>query len=176
MQYRKHNVYKNLIAASTMDVDMAWEILVNEINELALDQPTKLTAAITASGLKTNTRPTAKSLSVLVLNNIYTNKALRKNLVAAIAQRHKDPFVNADGGDVGDENALLKAVDDTVADKETLKPADIKKMLLEDLTAKQKQKGLSTGITPIKFLFGAAVVTGIIYLGYKVLYKKSIAA
>jgi hypothetical protein len=177
MQYRKHNFYHNFTTAVGCDKETAWEILVNEINELVVDQPSKVIAILKTSGVSVSSNPSASKLTSTVIDQIYTNKQLRTQLVSLITQRHKDPYVNA-GGSVYEKSAVdasevLATANTLIDDKQPdLTKAAVQKMASNDLRSKQAQKGLKVGVNPVKFLFGLAVVSGVLYLGYKFVLPK----
>lgn len=99
MQFQKHNFAHNFLNAVETDKPVAWDILSNEINELILDHPKAVIAALTQAEVKTFQNPSAKDLLLAVHDNFYTNEKLRRHVLTLIGKRHTDPHFNADGGD-----------------------------------------------------------------------------
>lgn len=97
-QFQKHNFAHNFLNAVETDKMVAWDVLVNEVNELILDHPQAVRAALEQSGIKIQEKPTARQLLDAVHGGIYENDKLRPRIMRLIAKRHTDPHFSADGG------------------------------------------------------------------------------
>jgi hypothetical protein len=173
MQYSKHNFYHNFITSATADQKMAWEMLANEINELALDQPSKVIEMLNANGIKVSSNTGTTKLATSLLEGVYTNKTVVIDLTKLIKQRHNDPYINAGGGvyEKSDASAdeIIKNINTILSGKDVLTKEETKKILLIDLKSKLSQRGVKVGISPIKFIVTVAAISGLCYLGYKLL-------
>jgi hypothetical protein len=99
MQFQKHNFAHNFLNAVETDKPVAWDILVNEINEIILDMPADVKAALTSSGIKVPGNPNSSDLLELVHEGIYENEKLHKEILKVIAKRHKNSHFNANAGE-----------------------------------------------------------------------------
>lgn len=98
MQFQKHNFAHNFLNAAATDKPVAWDILVNEINEIILDMPAGVKDALTSSGIKVAANANASDLLSSVHDGFYVNDQLRNKILKLIAKRHTNPQYNADGG------------------------------------------------------------------------------
>lgn len=171
MQYKRHNFYQNFLNAGKSDIGAAWDMLTNEIAELAVDQPSKLIEALRTAKVQISDNASAKSLCVLAIDNLYKNTAFKTELVKQIAIRHKDP--NVSGSRVAitgkQQNELAVIVDNIIKDETGQVPAaTAKKLVLTNLASKQQARGIKP-TSPLKVLAVLSLITGAIYLGHKYL-------
>lgn len=177
MQYRRHNFNQNFLNATSTDTDVAWEILVNEVNELSIDQPSKIIAVLRKNNIKVADNTSAKTLSLTVFDKIYTNPALQKDILDLVAIRHTDPYVNADGLTTGPTTAsadIIAATDSLIKDTTGLTKTQVKKLVTDDIKSKLDQKGIKAGINPLKILFFVGLVSAVAFTIYKIVKKQPI--
>jgi hypothetical protein len=98
MNYARHNFTHNFLNAVAVDTMAAWDILVNEINEIVLDYPKDVEKAIRDSSMRIHNNPSPKDMVDVIHDGIYENKELQKRITKLIAKRHTDPHYAADGG------------------------------------------------------------------------------
>lgn len=106
MQYQRHNFAGNFLNAVETDKPGAWDILINEINEIILEHPKEVHGAIVRAGLKLPPKATAKDKLDVIHDNIYSNEGLRNSLLRLVAHRHKDDMFSADGGEF--DNVMIE--------------------------------------------------------------------
>ncbi len=99
MQCRKHNFSHNFLSAVGSNKLAAWDILVNEINEVILEFPKETTKAIRDSGLRIHDNPSPKDMVEVIHEGIYVNGELRTKLLKLISKRQANPHYSADGGE-----------------------------------------------------------------------------
>lgn len=105
MQYQRHNFAHNFLNAVGADRLAAWDILVNEINEIVLEYPKETEKVIRDNGMRLHSNPSPRDLVDVVHEGIYVNEPLRKAILKIIAKRHSDPYYAADGG--AHDNAII---------------------------------------------------------------------
>ena len=98
MNYSRHNFQHNFLNAVAVDTMAAWDILVNEINEIVLDYPKDVEKAIRDSSMRIHNNPSPKDMVDVIHDGIYVNKDLQSRITKLIAKRHTDPHYAADGG------------------------------------------------------------------------------
>ncbi len=154
MQYRKHNFLHNFLTAAAVDQYEAWEIIANEINDLALDEFSnkKSIDYLTRSGVKVPLNVTFRELAILLFENMYVSQDQRQLLMSLIIDRHGDPYVDSKGG-VYDQFTLPIERDPTVALEKLLTRADAEltkeqalDLLKKDLVNKQQMRNIKVPI------------------------------
>ncbi len=98
MEYRRANYAHNFLNAVDTDHMAAWDMFVNELNELLVNDKAAVTKAIRDSGLRIHTNDSLKVMSDLIHDKLYTTPALRSNLNKLILSRHKNAEISAEGG------------------------------------------------------------------------------
>lgn len=99
MQFQRHDVLQNLNnALATKDTEMAAAVLIDEVNELVLDHPAEVKSMLEKSSVRVSSKPSHEELATLVVENWDTNPAIHKGLAQLIVQRHSNPYVHADAG------------------------------------------------------------------------------
>ena len=168
MQYQKHNFAVNFLNAIETDHELAWDILVNEVNEIILEYPQDVEKAVRDAGLRLHSNPSPKDLVDVIHEGIYVNEDLRKNILKIISFRQADPHFSATGGEydkvlvdgvekkdfnadgdlLNDDNGMLNIMGSklfsNVKDKlnGALDKQKTKSMMSNNLAAKEKQKNL----------------------------------
>lgn len=198
MQYPRHNFAHNFLNAVATDKVAAWDILVNEINEIVLEYPQDVNKAIKDNNLRIHSNPSPKDMVDVIHDGIYSNEGLRKALLKLIAKRHADPNYAADGGPydkildsnidgdlLNDDGELINAAGDGMKKLVETKGTDTeiaadkkesKKLMSDNLAAKESQKGLpvsrTKGTLPKWAKVGIAVaVVGLVSWGIYAAYK-----
>lgn len=197
MQYQRHNFAHNFLNAVETDKRTAWDILVNELNEVILDFPKEVEQAIVKAGYRLPSKASAKDKLDLIHDHIYRDENLRKSLLRIVAKRHTDPHLNADGGDYDQviENPDFNMAGDAISQdegtlnfvfegakrlvgnvKDKVGTAANKLQAADNLAAKEKQRNLpvsrskgtlSTGAI-VGISIAAATVIGLaIYMVYR---------
>lgn len=170
MQYQRHNFAHNFLNAVGTDKVAAWDILVNEINEIVLEYPKEVETVIRNSNMRLHSNPSPKDMVDVIHDGIYVNKDLRKKLVKLIAKRHADPHYAADGGpydkvlenpDLNSDGDLLnedgelinfvnEATDKLFSDAGgEAEKKETKKLMTDNLAEKEKQKSLPVSSSKI---------------------------
>lgn len=98
MHYRRANYAHNFLNAIDTDHVAAWEMFINELNELLVNNRAAVVQAIRDSGLRVHTNESLKVMSDLIHDKMYTMPELRANLNKLILARHKDEMISAEGG------------------------------------------------------------------------------
>ncbi len=98
MEYRRANYAHNFLNAIDTDHLAAWDMFVNELNELLVNNKAAVTKAIRDSGLRVHANDSLKVMSDLIHDKLYTTPALRTNLNKLILARHKSQDISAEGG------------------------------------------------------------------------------
>lgn len=98
MEYRRANYAHNFLNAIDTDHLAAWDMFVNELNELLVNNKAAVTKAIRDSGLRIHTNDSLKVMSDLIHDKLYTTPALRTNLNKLILARHKNQEISSEGG------------------------------------------------------------------------------
>lgn len=175
MQYSRHNIAHNLPNAIKYDKKMAWQMMANEINELAIDEPIKLTGALNQVKVNVGTNPSASKLSTLTYQTLVKNKDFVPIFAKLVAIRHTNDFVNAGGGVYDKANAstleILNDINTLIEDK-TVSDAEKTKIIEKDLKAKYIAKGIKQNVSIGKVIFVGFVITGIIYGACRLLNSK----
>lgn len=173
MQYRKHNFVANFKALTDAKDNLAaWGVLINEINELALDKKIgpKLTTALANSGVQTGQKPTVYQLATWTVKGLFKPApALRDKIIGLIIERHStQPFAN--NGQAPTASGVAASLQKLLADKE-ITEKDVLKLLANDLKEKQKQRGLKTSFVdrlknnPVGTGITILAIAGAIYVG-----------
>lgn len=98
MEYRRANYAHNFLNAIDTDHLAAWDMFVNELNELLVNNKEAVTKVIRDSGLRVHANDSLKVMSDLIHDKLYTMPALRENLNKLILARHKNQDISAEGG------------------------------------------------------------------------------
>ena len=98
MQYRKANFAHNFLNAIDTDHLAAWDMFVNELNELLVNNKAAVLEAIRNSGLRVHTNDSLKVMSDLIHDKLYSTPLLRQNLNKLILARHKNQEISSEGG------------------------------------------------------------------------------
>jgi hypothetical protein len=98
MQIRRSNYAHNFLNAIDTDHMAAWDMFVNEINELLINDKQSVIQAIRAAEVRVHDKDSLKVISDLIHDKIYAMPILRKNLNKLILSRHKNQNVSAEAG------------------------------------------------------------------------------
>lgn len=145
MQYLRHNFIHNITTSANTDMDAGWDVVINEINEIALSDKLKQQAVKLF-----NTHPTdsAFETSEAILKALKTEpKKYIPSFSDLVFMRHTQPAVNANGGlyDVSTKqvaDAELLANIEKIINSSDYTIDQLQKKLATDLFAKQKQRNI----------------------------------
>jgi hypothetical protein len=198
MQYQRHNFSHNFLNAVETDHVAAWDILINEINEIVLEFPKETEKAIRDNGMRLHSGPSPRDLVDVIHEGIYVNDKLRNDLLKLIAKRHTDPYYSANGGEfdkilmdgevkkdlnidgdlLNDDGELInfifggaKKLVGNIKDR-----VGNKKQATDSLSAKEKQRNLAVSksksqISTNKIIgISVAVIAGISLIGF-IIYR-----
>ncbi len=203
MEFKRANYAHNFLNAVETDHMAAWDMFVNELNELLVTNKPAVTQAIRDSGLRIHTNDSLKVMSDLIHDKIYTTPELRTNLNKLIFARHKDESISAEGGEKdviysnatgeivagtnAEDSAQVQAVNEATEKLVGAKPntnelslpkETVKELADENLKNKMEYAGTTEGVkkflTPRHLKIGAAVLVGaIVIYGIYKIYKRS---
>ncbi len=162
MEYRRANYSHNFLNAIETDHMAAWDMFINEVNELLVNNKPAMVKAIRDSGLRIHENDSLKVLSDLIHDKIYTTPELRENINKLIFSRHNDQFVSAQGGPhdkvynnaAGDaavetsasDAAQVAAVNDATEKLVGVKPNDNNLIVTKDVAKKLADENLQNKI------------------------------
>ncbi len=174
LQYQRHNFYMNFSnAIATKDSGMAIDILVHEINELALDFPIDVKKVLNDSGVTTPAKVAPKELALLLNANLSKNAKLQTGLTNLIIERHKDPHIGSELGAYdriypNPATASASPAQQIAMGIAAIAPQIKDSHISESIDQKLKQRGFVAVITPGKIfkgvLIGALAVTAVILI------------
>lgn len=98
MEYKRANYSHNFLNAVETDHRAAWNMFVNELNELLVNHTAAVIDVARSCGLRVHDSSPLLEISDLIHEKIRETPELRTALNKLIMARHKDQLISAEGG------------------------------------------------------------------------------